>query len=438
MRLFQTLKLFLTENDVFYCAFLFFCALLPFQFALNPKEGFDLAIIRILIPLIFLIWIFIALKNKQKIFKLNWTTSLLGLFFILAIISLLFSPNLSWSVRKILFPLSIAPLYFLAASILITTLRQKRAFLFLVSSATVLAWVGILQFTSQFIFGIDSVSLFLSTHITPFFLGKTFASAVFTYPSWLINSGGTTYMRAIAIFPDPHMLSYYLGMLIPFSIALWATATSHKKWLLFSTLSLIVTDALTFTRGGYIALIAGSIIILPLVSLKTASKILAGAGLFIFLFTVAPHNPVASRFSSSFDVQEGSNQARLSNWQQAIVLIKEHPFGVGIGAYSLAIKPSATYREPIYAHNTYLDIAAELGIIAALIFIIILLLTFKHFWILSKSEPFFIAGAASITIFSVHSLVENPLYSVHILPLFLILLALSASNYLYEKTNNVA
>ncbi|KKQ53309.1 MAG: hypothetical protein US70_C0004G0026 [Parcubacteria group bacterium GW2011_GWD2_38_11] len=436
MRLFQVLKLFITENNIFYYTFLIFCALLPFQFALNPREGFDLAIIRVLISLVFLAWIFVSLKNKEKIFKLNWTTALLGILLVLAIISILFSPNTSWSVRKILFPLSMAPLYFLAANILNNTHKQKKAFLFLVSSATVLAWIGIIQFVSQFIFGIDSVSLFLSTYIAPFFLGKTFAAAVLAYPSWLINSGGTTYMRAIAIFPDPHMLSYYLGMLIPFSIAIWATATSHKKWLLFSTLSLIIADALTFTRGGYVALIAGAVIVLPLVSLKTAKKIIAGAGIFVFLFMIAPHNPVASRFSSSFDVQEGSNQARLSNWQQAIAIIKDNPFGVGIGAYSLTVKPGTTYREPIYAHNTYLDITAELGIVATVIFIMLLLITIKSFWILSKTQPFFIAGVASITIFAVHSLVENPLYSVHILPLFLIILALSVSNHSYEKTTD--
>ncbi|KKP97330.1 MAG: hypothetical protein US25_C0019G0009 [Candidatus Moranbacteria bacterium GW2011_GWE1_36_7] len=435
-KLLKQLRLLLDGNNIFYYTLLVFCAFLPFQFALNPYSGIDLAVIRILIPIMFLIWLFITPKNKLLLFKLNWITYLLGIFLILASISLFFSPNLSWSMRKLFFPLSIAPLYFLAATILNNIHKQKKAFFFLVSGATILALVGIIQFISQFIFGVDRVSLFLSTHIAPFFLGKTFATAVFTYPSWLINSDGTTYMRAVAIFPDPHMLSYYLGMLIPFSIALWATANSHKKWLLFSIISLIIADILTFTRGGYLALIAGGLIILPLVSIKTAKKILAGAVIFVCLFIIAPHNPVTSRLSSSFDVQEGSNQARLSNWQQAIALIKKHPFGVGIGGYSLAIKPQATYREPIYAHNAYLDIAAELGLIAAAVFIGILLFAFKNFWNLSKNEQFFIAGVASITIFATHSLVENPLYSLHVLPLFLIILALSTLKHTHEETTN--
>ena len=149
-----------------------------------------------------------------------------------------------------------------------------------------------------------------------------------------------------------------------------------------------------------------------------------------------PHNPVAGRLISSFDIQEGSNQGRLSNWQQALAIIKAHPLGVGIGNYSLAVDPRAAYREPIYAHNAYFDIAAELGIPAAIVFVLILFSTFRSFWIMGKNKPFFIAGVASITIFAVHSLVENPLYSVHILPLFFIIIAISANQQSYEKISH--
>ena len=416
-------------KDIFYSLLLSFCALLPFQFALNPWKGVDLAIVRIFVPLLFLAYVIFALKNKLLLPGLDKVTKILLIFFVFAVISLSFSHNLSWSLRKLLFLFSLAPVYFLATSVLNTVAKQRRAIFALVSGATILAWIGIVQFISQFLFSIDKVYAFLANHFAPFFLGQTFSQAVLTYPSWLVNSGGTTYMRATATFPDPHMLSYYFGLLIPWSIALWATSTSYKKWFLLATISLIIADVLTFTRGGYLALIAGAIVILPLVSRKTALKIIASAGIFVFLFVIAPHNPVAGRLASSFDVQEGSNQGRLTNWQQALSIISSHPFGVGIGSYSLAVKPTATYREPIYAHNLYLDIAAELGIPAALIFIALLLLALKYFWETSKTQPFFIAGVASITLFAVHSLVENPLYSVHIFPLFLIILALSASNY---------
>jgi len=423
----------LKNNNIFYLLILAFCLFLPYQFALNPKVGFDLAIVRVIIPMLFLSYAFFAMKNKINIFNFNKVTSLLLLLLTLEIISLFFSHNLTWSIRKLVFPLSIFPIYFLAVSILNTYQKKRAALLALLGGATILAAIAILQFISQFIFGIDPVYAFLANTTAPFFLGKSFAASVLAYPSWLVNSNGITYMRATATFPDPHMLSYYFGMLIPWSVALWATTTKHKKLLAISVILLLIADALTFTRGGYLALIAGSLIILPLVSLKTAKKIILGCLIFVLLFTIAPHNPVAGRLVSSFDTQEGSNQARLSNWEQAIAIISSKPFGVGIGNYSLAVNPTATYREPIYAHNAYLDIAAEIGIPAAIIFILLLFSVFKSFWILSKKQPFFIAGASSVAIFSVHSLVENPLYSVHILPLFLIIIALNTKNIVHEK-----
>jgi putative inorganic carbon (HCO3(-)) transporter len=303
----------------------------------------------------------------------------------------------------------------------------------LVSGGAAVAFFGIIQFTAQFIWGIDSVYKFLAGNITSFFLGNSFAGAVLAYPSWLINSDGITYMRAFANFPDPHMFAYYLGMLLPWSVALWSTTVSHKKMFVIFAFLLIAADILTFTRGSYIALIASVLIVLPLVPKNTAKKLIAAGVFLCFLFLIVPHDPVTSRFMSSFDIQEGSNAVRINNWQQALSIITSHPLGVGIGMYSLAINPNASYREPIYAHNLYLDIAAEIGLLAVIVFIAALFFIFKNFWQAAKKQMFFVAGVASITIFSVHSLVESPLYSVHVLILFLIIAAISAVCLPYEK-----
>jgi O-antigen ligase len=417
---------------MFYEIFLIFCAFIPFQFALNPATGVDLAIIRVIVPIMFLGWVVFALKNNIPLLKKSRITYLLILFLLLAVFSLCFSHNLAWSLRKLFFLLSLAPIYFIAVSVFSEKAKQRKIIIALVCGAAAVALIGVIQFISQFFFGIDPVYSFLAKNSAPFFLGDSFSKAVLAYPSWLVNSGGITYMRAIAIFPDPHMFSYYLGMLAPWSIALWATTISHKKLFFLSSLLIITADIFTFTRGGYIALIVSALVILPLVSRAAAKKLIAGVLLLLCLFVLVPHNPVAGRFISSFDIQEGSNQARVSNWQQALGIISAHPFGVGIGMYSLAVDPSANYREPIYAHNLYLDIAGELGIFTAIIFITLLYFVFNSFWKRSGKNSFFVAGVASITVFGVHSLVESPLYSVHILPLFLIIIALGAAVENYE------
>jgi O-antigen ligase len=419
-----------------YKAFIIFCFLLPFQFALNPATGIDLAIVRIIVPIMFLAWLLWAKKNKLPLLEKNKVTYLLIAFWLLAVFSLPFSHNLSWSLRKLAFLFSLAPIYFVAASVLTDRSKVRGAMAALVGGGAVVAFLGLLQFFAQFVFGIDPVYAFLAHHAAPFFLGHSFAQAVLAYPSWLVNSGGVTYLRAVATFPDPHMFSYYLGMLAPWSIALWATTKTHKKLFLASSVLLVAADIFTFTRGGYVALIAAAIVILPLVSRSVARKLMAGAAVFVLLFALVPHNPVAGRFLSSFDIQEGSNQSRLANWQQALPIIATHPFGVGIGMYSLAVDPNADYREPIYAHDLYLDIAAELGIVTAFVFLALLFFAFRHFWQSAKKQPFFVAGAASLAVFSVHSLVESPLYSVHILPLILVIIALSIHTEQYEEVRD--
>ena len=377
--------------------FVIFCAFLPFQFALNPAPGYDLAVIRIIIPLMFAGWFIFQVKSRSFFIINNKKTYLLVIFLLLATVSISFSSNLFWSLRKLLFLLSIFPIYFVAISAFKTKKMQRNAVSALVIGATLLSIASLIQFFCQFIFGIDPVYNFLAAHISPFFLGNSFSQTVLAYPSWLVNSGGATYMRAVANFPDPHMLAYYLGMLVPWAVALGATSQKKSEWFFVSAIFIVAADICTFTRGGYIALIAGSFVILPLVSRSSKKKIIAAAAILLVFFVIAPQSPVAGRLASSFNIQEGSNQGRISNWQQAIIIIRNHPLGVGIGMYSLAVDPNADYREPIYAHDLYLDIAAELGILTTIIFVVILFVSFASFWESAKVEPFFVAGVARIT-----------------------------------------
>jgi O-antigen ligase len=115
-------------------------------------------------------------------------------------------------------------------------------------------------------------------------------------------------------------------------------------------------------------------------------------------------------------------------WSAATHLIQEYPLlGVGLGNYAAAIKPTASYRDPIYAHNLFLDIAAETGILNALIFLALLIISWRRIVCQSQTLPqknLLWWASLSLIIFGTHALVETPLYSVHILPLLIVLLAL--------------
>jgi O-antigen ligase len=405
---------------------LFFAFFLPFQFALNPYPGVDLGVARVLAIAIFIIWLIKKRHSLNLHFFYNKQTILFLLFLSIICASIFFSSNMLWSLRKIGFILSFAPLYFVFQDTFSNEFFRFKIIRFFVYGAFIVAAIGIIQFISQFIFGIDFVYDFYAKNITPFFLGESFSQTVLAYPSWLVSSNGNNYLRAFSTFPDPHMFSYYLGILLPWSILL---ASKYKKgtnifWII--SLILLVADLLSFTRGGYVALFMAGFSVLPLVTRSVAKKIVLTMILILMLFYLVPNNPVGGRFTSSFNTQERSNQGRISNWVQALSVIKSHPFGTGIGAYSLAINPEANYRDPIYAHNLYLDIAAETSSLGLFVFLVILFNTFLFFYKKTKVSSFYIAAIASLVIFCTHSLVENPLFSIHILPLFILLLSLGS------------
>jgi O-antigen ligase len=189
---------------------------------------------------------------------------------------------------------------------------------------------------------------------------------------------------------------------------------------------LIICDALTFSRGGYLGLLVAAIFAVLFLWPRASQKNKIAVALF-GIFLVASFfisNPVSNRFSSIFNFQEGSNKERISIWQYAGQVVLAHPLlGVGIGNYPLVVEPQADYRDPIYAHNTYLDIMAETGILNGIIWIGILVGAIFSFIRKSRKDIFFLAGALSLIVFSSHSLVETAIYSPVVLTLLLLILA---------------
>jgi putative inorganic carbon (HCO3(-)) transporter len=214
-------------------------------------------------------------------------------------------------------------------------------------------------------------------------------------------------------------------------------ATGKKKtWPLVSFISLGLCDVLTFSRGGYLGLFAMIVVGIYFFWGQLGEKYKGGALLagVLLLATLIIPSPLSSRYFSSFNLGEGSNKGRLETWEKALNVVMERPLlGTGIGNYALAIKPTANYREPIYAHSTYLDIAAETGIANALLWIALLLTTISSFWIKARKDLIFSAGALSLICFSVHSLVETAIFSPTVLTLLMIILSLNTLEIPSEK-----
>jgi O-antigen ligase len=409
---------------------LIFLVYIPFQIAINPVNGIDLASLRVFSLILALLWLLSGLKNKKLLIPFKAQTFLIFAFLGISILSFIFSWNIQWSLRKLLFWLSFFPLYLIAYSLVDNFTRYKKVISCLVWGAGLSSLIGIFQFSLQFFLGL-SKSIGVWGNLNALFLGNAFGKAVAENSSWLVGISGKDYFRAVSFFPDPHMFSFYLGLSLPWTVALFLSSASKKTRFIFLAFFLLIltADILTFSRGGYLGLLAGLILVLAMLAKKFTlkTKLIAVLSLIIlFGLTFIFFSPARQRLLSSFNFSEGSNMERISIWKQSYEVISNNWFlGVGLGNYPLAVKPSANYREFIYSHNLYLDLAAETGILNALIWIGIISASFIDYWKKSQKNNFYLAGMVSLTIFSFHALVESPLFSVQVFPIILIIISLS-------------
>ncbi len=394
----------------FFFAFIFF---LPFQISLNVFPDSDIALSRIAVALLFLWWLASSLKAGRVNMPRGLSSALLFAFLCWSALTLFYAPQLNFALRKELFLLNFFPLLIMTPSFFSFD-RDKQSFTdALMYSGLAISLVGIAQFLLPFFIGIEGVINFF-TFLAPFIYGAHVAQSVTAFNSWLVNVQGQTFFRAIAFFPDPHIFAFYLAFITPL-----AFFSSQKRYRIFGIIFLIVL-ALTFSRAGYIGAIA-AFSVYALLSEKRKVVVWALPAVLLFLFVT----PVGSRLISSVNSNEGSGHARLAIWGQAAAIIKRHPFlGVGLGNYAFAVDAATDYRTPIYAHNLYLDIWAELGAVGLLLFLCAMLHALYACLILRKRHWMYNAIFVSIVWFSCQAFFDTPLFSVHILPLLLIFLIL--------------
>ena len=402
----------------------YFYLLLPFNFALNPTPSIDLPVVRLLI--IGLFFFFVAGSLLRKRFFMNISFPILALlaWFFWGGISYMWSLDPSWSYRKIFFLANFLLFFFVL-------LGQKADFLrkilkWYVFGAVSIAVIAVFQSLSQIFVEPGIVLHFWTEKILPFFLGSNFSSSVATYPSLLANVGGKTYLRATGLFPDPHIFSYYVAMALPFGVLYWKKRI-FLSWSHIGILFLSVGFLLSFSRGGYVAITLCFFwfLVLSFFSHKKQKIALLTVVTGIF-FMAMLISPIGTRFVSSFIAGDGSRSERLELAYQAVEAIKERPFlGVGIGNYPLWVKPEAEAREPIYAHNMYLDIATELGLLGLILFLIALFgalwASFRKWY--STDDASYLAAHIALVYFFGHGFFEAPIFSIHVLPVFLLLVA---------------
>lgn len=400
---------------------------LPLQFALNVSENIDLVTTRILIPVVFLLWLARSFARKRVWVPNKAETWLIMAFLFFSSLSLVLGRDFEAGFRKILYFLTIFPIYFIAADVLQSEKWKKITIVSVVASGALAAIIGLFQFILPFFVGIGK-TISIWENLAPFFLGNSFGQVVAANSSWLVNISSATWMRAFGFFPDPHNFAFFVNLCFFVSLGYFFhhRKDTPKFWTGASLVLMLGALILSFSRGVYLGLAAGIIffVILFLKRSKISAKLILGIIFVIIPVIIFSSGVISQRLSSAFNLKEGSNTERIKNWKQAVEITAEYPLsGVGLGNYSRTVDSLAPDRSSIYAHNLYLDIAAETGIINAFIFFLLLLVVI---WRNIKNKDMLSLGiAAGLVGFSVHSLFDTALYSPQVLTIFLILVALN-------------
>jgi O-antigen ligase len=220
--------------------------------------------------------------------------------------------------------------------------------------------------------------------------GAGFAS-LYTIRQQQHYGAGIEEFRAGGMSGDPNYYALLVGLWIPLTF-LWVFS-SRPRWerLLCGgcLFAMLIGSIIAASRGGTLGL-AAAFVYLILRSEHRIRNLLAVGILIIplmFLLLLLPSSPL-HRLTHPNAGDRFAEQARLIAWKSGIRMVKAHPLaGVGLHNFKPVILQyedtswltETNNYQPIVniAHNTYVELAAETGLLGLLFFLGVLVGTFR-------------------------------------------------------------
>lgn len=244
-------------------------------------------------------------------------------------------------------------------------------------------------------------------------------------------------------FVNRHNFAAFMEMTIavPLGLIFVGAIEKDKKLLFITAIGLMgIALLLSGSRGGLIALLA-EVFLLVIITTKSQSKgnLVVKAILAILLIGVIIFGAVLIGGESSLTrIAETATSGNITTdrthiWAVTLDVIKANlPFGAGLGAFGIAYTPfdnSSGLGRVEQAHNDYLEVLANAGIVGLIIGISFLFLFFRTALKNIKIENLYKRGVA-VGAFAgcfailVHSLFDFVLHTTAISLMFLTLLSL--------------
>jgi O-antigen ligase len=172
------------------------------------------------------------------------------------------------------------------------------------------------------------------------------------------------------LFSNPNDLALHLVTMFPISFALLLGSRGPRKLLYLGCSLLLVTGMVaTFSRAGFIGFVCVvGVLVWKLAGRNRAFFAALALAIVVAALTLAP-GAYRSRLATTGD---DSSIARTDDLKRSILVAARHPFfGVGMDNYIL-------YSNTNHAtHNSYTQVAAEMGLLGFLVYLGFLVAPFK-------------------------------------------------------------
>ncbi|MGH9838069.1 MAG: O-antigen ligase family protein [Blastocatellia bacterium] len=182
------------------------------------------------------------------------------------------------------------------------------------------------------------------------------------------------------MFGNPNSLAMALDLMVPVAIMLAFITTRRKPRLFYlaCTLALVGGVLATLSRGAFLALGAIGAVLLWKLSRNRRVRTFLVVGLMLIPMARFAPSKLKSRISTIFSIESDatlSAQERKELLMQGIAMIPDYwILGVGMNNYSLYS------TRHMSAHNTYLEILIELGILGLIAYLIIIIAPMIALW----------------------------------------------------------
>lgn len=204
-------------------------------------------------------------------------------------------------------------------------------------------------------------------------------ASLYVIREWQVYHSVYAGLRASGITGDSNYFSASAVIALPIAYFLASKEESRlvRLFSVGSLLVILVATMLAASRGGLIGLGVAA----TFIAIRSRRRVLAllaiASGLTLFL-VFAPNSPL-DRFLNPGYGDRLAVDARMAAWTAGARMIQAHPmYGVGVGNFKAMMPqfagPEIDYAE--IAHNTYIEMAAEMGIPGLLLFLSLLGATF--------------------------------------------------------------